>query len=901
MRAIEIPIDSLTAGGQMLVQELVDNGMGHWTSEGLLGMDFEDFHGLEPGAKAWLLSERMLEGEVHVRIVGALGKEDATWHCELQMNRETFTETSISWPYVQMDGASRMLGHEQALAVALVMDAKGNPAMSNQYKVLEALQRLNCVEMSESLRDMEIHHVSHLAVEAVPEGDGIRLGLVSSDDGEPWQSRVMEDQLAKKNRRRAAGRSDTPLRKLYKTEKGAQICLDEESIEDVGKAFDLMQRPMPKKEWAERLLKDPTLGMDPARIDLSAFSDRVAELGLFVGQGRLELMKSGNDWLPEIVLHGNADIPLRMRFETEEDLVELRSLVMAAERAGDEVLALKGVFVPLREAQELLALCERQFQQEEALQGVGALVPIVIEDDEADMDLAKRIELGQLEVDPPPGLKSQIALRSHQIEGVAWMQKVSSERLGSGVLLADDMGLGKTLQVWSYLHWRILSPNSDVNGPTLVVAPVSLLENWEAEYAKFFEPHLHIHMPSPDELKRMDWTKLDHEDVLLINYERLTRNALQAGQIDWGVIALDEAQKVKNPGTAISHVVKSLKSQFRIAMTGTPVENTLIDFWNIMDFVEPGLLGGKQEFAKRFKVQSDDATMLAAARELRELVGWHMLRRLKEDVATDLPPKNLEPLGWMPSDGLHKWGDELTEGQHAVYAGIQSQYATDVSNGGGPHAMLRAIEGWQLTCDHPLLATKVWSKVEAESTSELIRQSAKLNSTIAILEKVCARGEKALIFSKFRATQLLLKRVIQEKFGLEVSIINGQVPSSQQAATRAQLSRQTLVDQFNDSRGFQVMVLSPIAAGFGLNIQSANHVLHYTRHWNPAKEAQATDRAYRIGQTKPVTVYYPMSLSASFKTFDANLHLLLDRKAKLAKEALVPSPMVEVKDFALLG
>jgi SNF2 family DNA or RNA helicase len=431
----------------------------------------------------------------------------------------------------------------------------------------------------------------------------------------------------------------------------------------------------------------------------------------------------------------------------------------------------------------------------------------------------------------------------------------------------------------------------------MVVAPVSLLENWQAEYAKFFEPKLTIHMPSPQDLQRMDWSELDKLDVLLMNYERLTRNALQAGQVDWGVIALDEAQKVKNPGTAISHVVKSMKSQFRIAMTGTPVENTLLDFWNIMDFVEPGLLGGKQEFAKRFKVQADDAAMLKAARELRELVGWHMLRRLKEDVARDLPTKTLEPLGWMPQDGLHQWGDELTEEQHRVYAGIQAQHEMDVARGGGPQAMLRAIEGWQLTCDHPLLAAKIWSKVEEAHTPALIRQSAKLSSTIAILNNVQARGEKALVFSKFRATQLLLKRVIQDSYGVDVSIINGDVPSSQQAATKAQLSRQALVDRFNASEGFQVMVLSPIAAGFGLNIQSANHVIHYTRHWNPAKEAQATDRAYRIGQTKPVTVYYPMSLSAGFKTFDANLHLLLDRKAQLAKEALFPSPSVELKDF----
>lgn len=881
----------------MLVEELVDNGMAT-VKEGMLSIGFDDFYAMEPGARAWLIPGNAVEGEVHVRIDGALGKEDAIWHAEVEVDGQTFTEASMAWPYIRIGEDLNMLGRDQASATALVLDVQQNPSMSNQYKVLEALQKLECVVMSDSLRTIKAFHVTQFSVNAVEEEAGIRLGLVPGSVEEPWQSPEMEAQMARKNRRRALGRSDGPLRRLYKTEDGAQICLSEEAVNDAGKAFDLMQRPMPRKEWAERLLEDPTLGMDPEKIDLSAFSERVTELGVFVGQGRLELMKSGNEWLPEIVLHGNAEIPLRMRFETEGDLAQLKALIGEAERAGDGVVEVEGVFVSLREAKELMALCERQLKEDEPIrEGAGALVPIVIEDDEADLDLSKCIELGQLEVESPPFLKPSIELRPHQREGVAWMQKVSKERLGTGVLLADDMGLGKTLQVWSYLHWRILSPSFDVGGPTMVVAPVSLLENWQAEYAKFFESKLHIHMPSPQDLKHMDWGKLDKFDVLLVNYERLTRNALQAGQVDWGIIALDEAQKVKNPGTAISHVVKSLKAQFRIAMTGTPVENTLVDFWNIMDFVEPGLLGGKQEFAKRFKVQADDATMLAAARELRELVGWHMLRRLKEDVAQDLPPKTLEPEGWMPMDGLHQWGDELTEDQHRVYAGIQVQHGVDVESGGGPQAMLRAIEGWQLTCDHPLLAAKIWSKVEEEETPALIRQSAKLNSTIAILKNVQDRGEKALVFSKFRATQLLLKRVIQDTFGVDVSIINGDVPSSQQAATRAQLSRQALVDRFNALDGFQVMVLSPIAAGFGLNIQSANHVIHYTRHWNPAKEAQATDRAYRIGQTKPVTVYYPMSLSAQFKTFDANLHLLLDRKAQLAKEALVPSPAVDLKDF----
>ena len=364
------------------------------------------------------MAEEVVKGEIHVRIDGALGREDAAWGLELQLEGQTYTEASINWPFVQVGGASRMLDRDQARATALVFDAQEDPTMSNQYKVLEALQGMDCVVMSDSLKAMKAHHVTQLSVEAVEEEEGIRLGLVADPFNKPWQAPEMEAQMAQKNRRRALGRSEAPLRRLYKSADGAQICLSEEALSDAGKAFDLMQRPMSRKEWAERLLQDPTLGMDPNNIDLSAFSERVTELGLFVGQGRLELMKSGNEWLPEIVLHGNAEIPLRMRFETEEELAALRSLVEEAERGGDRVLEVEGVFVSLREAQELVALCERQLQENAPLQeGSGTLVPIVVEDDEADLDLSKQIQLGRLDLEAPPHLMKGIQLRPHQQEG----------------------------------------------------------------------------------------------------------------------------------------------------------------------------------------------------------------------------------------------------------------------------------------------------------------------------------------------------------------------------------------------------------------------------------------------------------------------------------------------------
>ena len=185
----------------MLVEELVDNGMAT-VKEGMLSIGVDDFYALEPGARAWLTPGNAVEGEVHVRIDGALGKEDAIWHAEVEVDGQTFTEASMAWPYIRIGEDLNMLGRDQASATALVLDVQQNPSMSNQYRVLEAIQKLECVVMSDSLRTIKAFHVTQFSVNAVEEEAGIRLGLASGSAEKPWQSPEMEAQMARKNRRR---------------------------------------------------------------------------------------------------------------------------------------------------------------------------------------------------------------------------------------------------------------------------------------------------------------------------------------------------------------------------------------------------------------------------------------------------------------------------------------------------------------------------------------------------------------------------------------------------------------------------------------------------------------------------------------------------------------------------
>ena len=342
-----------------------------------------------------------------------------------------------------------------------------------------------------------------------------------------------------------------------------------------------------------------------------------------------------------------------------------------------------------------------------------------------------------------------------------------------------------------------------------------------------------------------------------------------------------------------------MKSEFNIALTGTPIENKLLDIWNIIDFVEPGFLGGRKEFLKNYSVKFDKDPELAMSKaaDLKDKIGFRMLRRLKSEVAKDLPNKHLIPMEW---DGtkLHSCAFELSELQDKYYQDVKREYDNSIETGEvkANTAILKAIDSWKRICDHPYISDKLWVPIENTDSKVLIQQSAKLRKTVEIIKTVKYKNEKVLVFTDIKLTQRMLKKVFIDEFSISAKIINGET------AIRSSFkndSRQKIVDDFNNYNGFNILILSPVAAGFGLNITGANNVIHYTRHWNPAKENQASDRAYRIGQTKEVSIYHPMSLSSSYQTFDAKLDLLLRRKRMLAENSLIPTgevKMVELMD-----
>lgn len=521
----------------------------------------------------------------------------------------------------------------------------------------------------------------------------------------------------------------------------------------------------------------------------------------------------------------------------------------------------------------------------------------------------KEAEPGEPQVALPRSLKAGI-LKDHQLKGFGWLQRMF-RRERRGCLLADDMGLGKTLQVLAFLAWLIEegeldaeNPNPDAArrwNPILIVSPVTLLENetWIEDMRKFFAddgevflPWLPLHGSRLRELRKkgiegretaigeamLDLERLRQHRVVLTNYETVVnyQHSFARMKDHWSVIVTDEAQEYKTPNTKVSHALKSLSPRFRIACTGTPVETRLMDVWNIFDFLQPGqLLGSAADFRDRYeKPIEGGAGATAILPQLKQRLQLNranafVLRREKTQLS-GLPPKEEHVLSCELSPKQREWHLDIVD---------------RVRSGGEGNHPLGLLQQLMKVYQHPGLVPR-YDPLDAV---DAIQQCPKLAEVLRCLRSIRGRGEKALIFTQSLNMQQILATVVGAEFGLDIEIING-ATSRNGDTTSARQTRQTILQRFRQSPGFNVIVLSPDVAGIGLTLTEANHVIHYGRWWNPAKEAQATDRVYRIGQTRTVHVYYPIARDPGFKTFDEKLDALIRRRQRLADEFLTPMP-----------
>ena len=425
---------------------------------------------------------------------------------------------------------------------------------------------------------------------------------------------------------------------------------------------------------------------------------------------------------------------------------------------------------------------------------------------------------GSPETDPGAALHG--TLRPYQRDGVAWLWLLL--RLGLGGCLADDMGLGKTIQVIALL---LLLRKHEVAGPHLIVLPASLLGNWRAELARF-GPDLRVY--TAHRSVNDGEAPAGEVDVVLTTYATLQRQAWLKDQA-WGLVVLDEAQAIKNAQAKQTHAVKALHARHRLLLTGTPVENSLVDLWSLFDFGSPGLLGASSDFKAFTRRLGSDHAGLAP---LRALVRPYILRRLKSDrrVITDLPDKTEMQVYC-----------GLTRGQAALYGKAVDALASEVQSLEGIRrrgVILAYLTRFKQICNHPSHYSGDGQYVPKDS-AKFLR-----------LQELCAplaeAGEKVLVFTQFREVTAPLAKLLEASFGRPGLVLHGGTPIAR---------RSEMVAEFQREDGPPFMVLSLKAGGTGLNLTAAGHVVHFDRWWNPAVENQATDRAYRIGQHKNVLVH----------------------------------------------
>ena len=462
-------------------------------------------------------------------------------------------------------------------------------------------------------------------------------------------------------------------------------------------------------------------------------------------------------------------------------------------------------------------------------------------------------------VDVPGGLCA--TLRGYQHRALSWL--AATTELGFGALLADDMGLGKTLTVIAF-HLHRAGPDRagpDGAGPALVVCPASLLANWEREFARFAPdvPVRRYHAGS----RSLDGLAPPTRQVVVTTYGTLVRDAGRLAGVPWGLVVADEAQQVKNHRSQAARALRSLPAGARIAVTGTPVENSLSELWAILDWTNPGLFGTLGAFRERYGRAAEREAGGDAARRLGRLVSPFLMRRRKTD--PDVAPE-------LPNKAVSDRYVELTREQAALYEAATEDTLARIgaSTGIGRRGqVLRLLQSLRQICNSP--AHFLREPADGWDADVQAARSGKLQALEELMDSVAAAGDAALIFTGYVSMGRLIQAHLSAR-GMPAEFLHGGVPAGR---------RQEIIDRFQ-SGGGAALIGSVRAAGTGLNLTRACHVIHFDRPWNPAVEDQATDRAHRIGQHRTVNVHHLIAEG----TVEDRIAELLDRKRGLTEAVL---------------
>lgn len=646
----------------------------------------------------------------------------------------------------------------------------------------------------------------------------------------------------------------------------------------------------------------------PAFVETLEYSERVKGI-LHYRKGAVPAALSGDTvWLPELIPDALAKIIDAMDTQALTSLcTELRDALNTSQAEVDVASH------PLQATEETLTALEKRLEnlieieqkadsgdvEDENTDNSDDMPATVILDTKDNFEeLSWQPDLTERLVFIPEQLPSGIktALRPHQLE--SFSLQLSSWKSGMpGILNADEQGLGKTLQTIAFLRWLKENNNASTaenkeRGPILIVAPTSLLENWNAEVEQHTDSerlgHLfRLYGSSLSQYKNYDAKGIEtkdgnsllnfnqlHEAIsegkghrfwILTTYTTLTNYQHSLAKIHFSAVVFDEIQAIKNPDSLRARAARAVNADYRIGLTGTPIENTTTDLWAVMDQIAPGSLDTLRNFNSLYS-EPDEQNMLQLYQHVfqpRNQRPALAFRRLKEDVAKELPTK---------TRFLHP--RLMPEAQAIAYETARLKLSQ-----GGPGAALKMLQHIRGVSVHPAMEMN-------GSNQSFIDASARLSACFQILHRIKAKGERALVFIEHRKMQFRFMELAQQEFGLaSINHINGDTPIKKRQAIV-----KTFQQHLKHDQGFDLLVLGPKAAGTGLTLTAATHVIHLSRWWNPAVEEQCNDRVHRIGQHHPVQIHMPLAIHAGYQehSFDCLLQGLMSRKRSLARAALWP-------------
>ncbi len=857
------------------------------------------------------------------------------------------TAYEIEGPFIKFSSSSIFTLTPQELNIFSAVEAHAASSRSEFENVL-LIHKLQTSKYSKA--NIELAHFEKQVIR-MPDSVSIIMEFTDSGELRLTPNFGQDADISATNRVLGQIRSETDVSMRV----GNEIVLLSENVRKASQEI-LKNRRVPKDK-VKAFLSNPTAFINSNNVDLDVgFSAYVKGAVKFVHAYFGETEESGIDWFNRTGGAGTISPigAIVSVVKSTEDLKEVEKRITDAQKTGSDEISYNGTIYEITNDSDVTSALEK------AAESVANNISIEESDipelenreDENNKqeteNLVVDIELADTEVLNTESAEVQAKLHEvlvsedlldwsnykytpypHQSIGVRWImglyQDKAVEHQKNGALLADDMGLGKTFMALASVEqlYRIAEENKLVKKPTLIVAPLGVIENWEDEVGKAF-----LKSPFKDIVKlqsgadlpsyRIGKTEIHgnvdedgvadiryslkigsdfHQErldlpgrLVITNYDTLRNYQFSLCKVDWGMVVFDEAQNIKNPNSLQSRAARGLKADFKLVTTGTPVENSLAEFWTLVETARPGYLDIYQNFREQYitpivRAAGDEVEVCRATigRQLREKVGSLMLRRIKEDNLKDLPVKRIYT---GVDDGVWNYLKELS----STMSGLQLEtYDAILTSAKLDEEMvaIAAIQYLRATSLHPRLAHggRLDMPKGKGELQKVLEESLKLMSTLKILDGIQLKNEKCIIFCVNKNLQRFLSQALGRMYKLGLlSIINGDAKAVSKSGRSP--TRKTMIANFENKEGFNVIIMSPVAAGVGLTVVGANNVIHYERHWNPAKEAQATDRVYRIGQKKDVNIYVPILYHPNLESFDVHLNKLLSTKS-LLKDAVV--------------